>query len=628
MDITTQYTCKVGNLTFDVNLNSGWVRRVRTGRCELIQAIYPAVRDPDWGTVPNTVEQVDLQHTQGQIQIRLTGHSYQSHYGIDLRWEIWILAQPPGTLIYQFTGEAAKTFEKNRIGICLHLPANLAGTPCKNVAKDGTIITGTLPRFISPHQPYTNISSFSFAADDKHWCHIGFSGDIFEMEDQRNWTDASYKIYSTPLSLPFPVRVEAGWQFSQSVTILIEPFGSSIIENRPGFVGIHIQEERAPVPPLGTVCPPLIDPNVSIGIDEATTLLKRLDPDHLRIDIDLADQDTAKFALENACALAKATDIPLHVALFTTGTATQLDFLTNILQVFDSLPIEAWLIFDPNEKTTPPRLLDAVTAKLNSLTPAAHLAVGTDYFFAELNRGYHPWPQADWLVFSINPTVHVNDEESLLENADIQNSTIETIQQWPIKKDLLISPVTLRPRNNPNATRGNRIIPREQQFDPRIGTVFGAAWFLRSLQSLGIARTAKITYFEAFGPLGMIQTDSLQLWRNTPLANLFQIISKAQKDGAYINKLLVTGNQQTISPLFLSTDHSWILLLANPWRIAATAIISSLPKTAKIICTHIFPDEQTKAGSVIHNTENIIIGIPPESIIILEGTSYNKGELA
>ena len=41
------------------------------------------------------------------------------------------------------------------------------------------------------------------------WANVAFDGDIFEMEDQRNWTDASYKIYSTPLRLPFPCRCAA-----------------------------------------------------------------------------------------------------------------------------------------------------------------------------------------------------------------------------------------------------------------------------------------------------------------------------------------------------------------------------------------------------------------------------------
>ena len=34
-----------------------------------------------------------------------------------------------------------------------------------------------------------------------------FNGETFEMEDQRNWTDASFKTYCTPLSLPYPIKI-------------------------------------------------------------------------------------------------------------------------------------------------------------------------------------------------------------------------------------------------------------------------------------------------------------------------------------------------------------------------------------------------------------------------------------
>ena len=39
---------------------------------------------------------------------------------------------------------------------------------------------------------------------------IRFEGDLWEMEDQRNWTDASYKTYSTPLRPPYPVEIREG----------------------------------------------------------------------------------------------------------------------------------------------------------------------------------------------------------------------------------------------------------------------------------------------------------------------------------------------------------------------------------------------------------------------------------
>ena len=42
-------------------------------------------------------------------------------------------------------------------------------------------------------------------------------GDTFEMEDHRNWTDASFKTYVRPLALPWPYTPPAGQAVSQSV---------------------------------------------------------------------------------------------------------------------------------------------------------------------------------------------------------------------------------------------------------------------------------------------------------------------------------------------------------------------------------------------------------------------------
>ena len=39
------------------------------------------------------------------------------------------------------------------------------------------------------------------------------------MEDQRNWSDASFKTYGTPLSLPFPVRLEESARVRQAVVV-------------------------------------------------------------------------------------------------------------------------------------------------------------------------------------------------------------------------------------------------------------------------------------------------------------------------------------------------------------------------------------------------------------------------
>ena len=51
---------------------------------------------------------------------------------------------------------------------------------------------------------------------------LQFSGDTFEMEDQRNWTDASYKTYCRPLDLPFPFEIKKGEKITQKIVLEIQ----------------------------------------------------------------------------------------------------------------------------------------------------------------------------------------------------------------------------------------------------------------------------------------------------------------------------------------------------------------------------------------------------------------------
>ncbi len=82
---------------------------------------------------------------------------------------------------------------------------------------------GHFPDLISPHQPFKQIQQVQHRINNKFEAIVHFAGDEFEMEDQRNWTDASFKTYCTPLDLPFPVNVPAGTEIAQSITLTVHP---------------------------------------------------------------------------------------------------------------------------------------------------------------------------------------------------------------------------------------------------------------------------------------------------------------------------------------------------------------------------------------------------------------------
>ena len=122
-------------------------------------------------------------------------------------------------------GEARSTFWRNRIGFCILHPMEYASTECKIEHVDGTIEQTTFPKFIAPQliindkpspvEPFSNMRALVYQVKQNLLAEVRFEGENFEMEDQRNWTDASFKTYGTPLREPSPVEVKAGTKISK-----------------------------------------------------------------------------------------------------------------------------------------------------------------------------------------------------------------------------------------------------------------------------------------------------------------------------------------------------------------------------------------------------------------------------
>lgn len=168
--------------------------------------------------------------------------------------DISITGDRNNTVIFSFEGTALSSFEKNRIGICvLHPTDTCTGRNCIITHTDDSTEQSYFPEEISPVQVFKDVRSMKWLSD-KITCSIDFEGDVFETEDQRNWYDDSYKTYSTPLSIPFPVRISEGTRISRRVTVRTGANANfaELNRNRPGHTGndficfsIHPQENAS-----------------------------------------------------------------------------------------------------------------------------------------------------------------------------------------------------------------------------------------------------------------------------------------------------------------------------------------------------------------------------------------------
>lgn len=227
MSATTGRWVRAGDLR--AFLGSSDVRYVCLGQTELIRRIHVAVRDTAWGTVPLEGAQVRIGHPRSGFSLAFGGRYRGS--GIDLDLGCRVTGTADGRIEFAMDGRANSDSAYNRIGICVLLPSDLAGRPItagsRSEATPGRLPFTVGPQLIEGGRIQALLPPFTELEVDVAkgiGLRLEFTGDEFEIEDQRNWADASFKIYSTPLARGFPFRLGAGERIRQSV-VLLAPTG-------------------------------------------------------------------------------------------------------------------------------------------------------------------------------------------------------------------------------------------------------------------------------------------------------------------------------------------------------------------------------------------------------------------
>jgi hypothetical protein len=492
---------QAGQFTMSFEPDTAFLRYLRVGDHEIVRAIYGAVRDQNWSTI--TPKLSNLESNSAKDSFQLTFDAECREREIDFFWKGTITGDAQGRITFAFDGEARSSFLRNRIGICvLHPIVECAGKPCTVEKADGTAEEGTFPRFISPHQPFKQIRAITYDAAPGVRAEVRFQGDTFEMEDQRNWTDASFKTYSTPLELPMPVRVEKGARIQQSVSISLMGDARKVLP---------VLQGRAPQFSISTT--PVL-PKPALGLKIAShgqalsakevERLKRLRLAHLRLDLKLSDPHY-RDVLRQGSQEASQLGVSLQIALFLTDNADK--ELTGLVEELTALnsKVSLWMIFHHNEEVTSEKWLQLARERLSACSSNILVAAGTAANFVELNRCRPATDSRALPCYSINPQIHAFDNTTLIDNLGAQVGTVETTQQF-CSQSVVISPITLRPQADPGAFVALGTLP--PSVDPRQMSLFGAGWTLGSIARLSnTSNIHSLTYFETTGWLGVMDTE-------------------------------------------------------------------------------------------------------------------------
>jgi len=170
-----------------------------------------------------------------------------------------------------------------------------------------------------------------------------------------------------------------------------------------------------------------------------------------------------------------------------------------------------WLIFPSAEQSTKAKWVDLARHHLTRCAPQALFGGGTNANFLNINRERPPVHSLDLVCYSLNPQVHAFDNRSLIETLEAEVASVESARRFIGGLPLAVTPVTLRPRFNPDATGPARPLgPQElpPEVDPRQMSLFGAVWTLGSLKYFLEMQVESLTYYETSGWRGVLQNNT------------------------------------------------------------------------------------------------------------------------
>jgi len=543
---------------------NGNIRQIKYRDFEVIRMIYSAVRDQNWGTVDFVIESEDIQIKDDGFKISYTA-TYRDVFMADCQLE----GTSDGVITFSLDGEVLNDFRKNRIGFCvLHPVEECMGKECIINYADQDAVPGKFPSAISPDAPFKNIRSMKWNVLDDLEGIIDFEGDIFETEDQRNWTDASYKTFCTPLDLPFPLLVKKGTAIRQKIVFCLS--GNKIISSndQATFNSIDCDFTKTnDFPELGLA---QSSENIILTLHEIAAI-RDIRLDHLRCDIH-PGEDNSLEKLVQAFDESNQIDCKLELCLhFSSHFQEEFNNIKQLLKSRQYL-IKSVVLFRKEKKTTDNELLKALVPIIREILPSAQIGAGTDAFFSELNMHRMKTDLLDFVIYSVNPQVHAFDNQSLIESLLVQKHTVQSTRLFSGKADIFVSPVTLKMRFNPDAI-SNELVDIFEGFpgkaDARQMSLFNMGWTVGSLASLISVNTSSITYFETVGLSGVMQGDRINRFPDVfysvprmfyPVYHLFKILCSYKHGKVHSCRL---SDPKMFSALMLTMEGECVLIISN-----------------------------------------------------------------
>jgi D-apionolactonase len=563
------------------------LRGLRLHGRELAQRIYVAVRDDGWGTVPGVIEDLRVEQEADAFLVEFTSRHRQG--AIDFEWKARFSGDSEGTISCSMDGVAHSAFRYAKIGFNVHHPLlESVGRRFRAATPDGQL-EGRIERQIEPQRVVDGTLTAMFAPYSELALEYGpgqevvfsFAGDLFELQDHRNWSDGNFKSYGTPLSVPWPMDAEPGQRIRQRVMLRAEGVvgaggGAGPITLRLGSpTGRHL-------PALGLVRAPG-DP-----LDEREAALVGLaHPRHLRVAVRLHEADWPHALAAGLVDCARlGAELELAVSL-EPGDEEQLARLASALGDSDVavarvLVLERQDAFTPAAPVTEPASLRRARAVLAPVVGDAPFAGGSDQFFSDVNRRPPATDDLDAVCFGLCPQVHAADDTSLMENLPSLADAIATTRLICPGAGVVVSPVTLASRLGPYPCGEPGPGDPPADIDLRGHALFGASWTLGAIGWLAREHPDSVTLYETSGPRGIVERTAGSEIPGVPstLGAAFPVLHvladlAGRRDGELVD--VESSEPLSVSALALRGAGGLRMLVANHSSAGRSVRVDGLP---------------------------------------------------
>ncbi|MCS6779791.1 MAG: hypothetical protein NZ555_08825 [Geminicoccaceae bacterium] len=506
-------------------LEAGNLRWIRIGGIEAIRSLAYIVRDENWGTYNPVIRDlvVDEREDGFTVSYEATAADARQAY----RYRARIEGRSDGSLLFEGEGEALADFLTNRTGFVVLHPVDATGKKLRVEHVDGRIVESVFPELIDPLCPFQDIRALAHEVAPGLRLRCTMEGETFEMEDHRNWMDASYKTYVRPLAKPWPYTIGKGERVSQRVTLALEGTpGSATAGSAPAAVTLEVGGPTgARMPALGLAAPA---EHLAEALGRAD-LLAAARPAFLVVHHDprrghgIAELALAKeLGARLGCPLVLEAVVPCldREGRPTSDPAIVRRDLEAIRAAVDGARVAfARVAVSPacDLKCTLPGSVwpeapdwHALMSTARELFPSVPVGGGMFSYFTELNRKRPPADALEFVCHTGCPLVHAGDDATMMENLEALPWQYRTTRSFAGSLPYWIFPTAIAMRDNPYgkvpAENPHNIRQAMNRVDPRERGLIGAAWYAGYLAHAAKGGLAAVTLAAIAGPSGIVST--------------------------------------------------------------------------------------------------------------------------